>query len=438
LILYYNPASYLSYPSTGTTINNLVSNSLNGVMSNITFTNPYFTFNGSNSQVTITDSTLLEPGSGDWTIEVWVNQTVSTGSQVVLGKFDPGGASQDVSYAVRVINGSARVDFGNGVSALSTTTYALTTGTWYQLTYVFNNVANNNVITYVNGVEQSTNAHSFSSVLNTSANLYLGSYNNGEYAQWFNGKIGITRIYNSALSYSQILQNYNANAEIYGLELYEPQIISDGMLLRLDASETSSYPGSGATWSDISGGGNDMSLKSTPTFVSGSVSYFDFNGTDEYAQGSGVTVPTTSYTKSVWFWVDAYVANNLVSGFDGVGGHFLYMSNTTKIVVGHHNQGVSFATYQSTATISLNTWYNVSVTFNTTSGFKIYINGQLDSSHNMTIAHLGSGTTNLGSYGNTGDNFLNGRISKVYTYNRVLSAAEILQNFNSDRVNFGL
>lgn len=436
LILYYNPASYLSYTGSGTTITDLTGNSLNGVMSNITFTKPYFNFNGSNSQVTITDNSLLEPGSGDWTIEIWVNQTVSTGSQVILGKFDPGGASRDVSYAVRIINGNARVDFGNGVSAMSTTNYALTSDSWYQLTYVFNNVANNNVITYVNGIQESTNTHSFSSILNTTSNLYLGSYNNGEYAQWFNGKIGITRIYNSALSYSEVLQNYNANAEIYDLELYNPQTVTDGMLLRLDANDTSSYPGSGATWSDISGNGNHMSLKNTPTFVSSAISYFDFNGTDEYAQGAGLTVPATAYTKSVWFWVDAYVANNIVSGFNGVGGHFLYMGSTTKILVGHHNQGVAFATYQSTATISLNTWYNVTVTFNTSQGFKIYINGQLDSSHNMTLAHLGSGTTNLASYSNTGDNFMNGRISKVYTYNRVLTAAEVLQNFNADRSQF--
>lgn len=247
------------------------------------------------------------------------------------------------------------------------------------------------------------------------------------------GHIGNTILYNTKLTQEQIKQNYDALKHVYN-----PQIITDGLLLRLDANNSSSYSGSGATWSDISGGGNNMTLRNSPTFVSGSISYFDFNGTTQYAQGTGLTVPSTAYTKSVWFWVDAYVANNIVSGYNGIGGHFLFMGNTTKILVGHHNQGVVFGTYQSTATISLNTWYNVTVTFNTSQGFRIYINGQLDSSHNMTLAHLGSGTTNLASYGNTGDNFLNGRISKVYTYNRVLTAAEVLQNFNADRTEFGI
>jgi hypothetical protein len=437
LIKYFNPANLISYPGSGSTINDLSGNSLNGTLSNVTYNKDYFTFNGSSSQITINDNSLLEPGTGDWTIEVWINQTVSTGSQVVLGKFDPGGLSADVSYAVRIANGNVRLEFGNGTTSLSTTNYALTTGNWYQLIYVLNNVANNNVVTYVNGVEQSTNTHSFASILNTSANLYLGSYNNGEYAQWFNGKIGITRIYNTALSYSEVLQNFNTNAETYGLEPYNPQVVSDGLLLKLDANETSSYPGSGATWSDISGNGNNMILKNSPTYVSGAISYFDFNGTNQYAQGTGVTVPTTAYTKSVWFWIDAYVVNNIVSGFDGTGGHFMYMGNTSKILVGHHQQP-NFSAYQSTATISLNTWYNVTITFNTSQGFKIYINGQLDSSHNFTLAHLGSGTTNLASYGDTGDNFMNGRISKVYTYNRPLTAAEVLQNFNADRGIFGI
>ena len=217
LRLYFNPDNLTSYPGSGTAVNDLSGNSLNGTMSNVTFNYPSFTYNGTNSQVSISDNSLLEPGSGDWTIEVWVNQTVSTGGQVILGKFDPGGGAQDVSYAVRVLNGSVRADFGNGSTAINTSSYALNSGSWYQLTYVFNNVANNNIITYVNGVEQSTTTHSFSSILNTTANLYLGSYNNGEYSQYFNGKIGITRIYESALGSSDVLTNFNANRERYGL-----------------------------------------------------------------------------------------------------------------------------------------------------------------------------------------------------------------------------
>jgi hypothetical protein len=89
--------------------------------------------------------------------------------------------------------------------------------TWTQLVYVFNNVANNNIITYVNGVQQATTTHSFASILNTTNNLYLGSYNGGEYSQWLDGRIGVTRLYNAALTSAQVLQNFNADRETYGL-----------------------------------------------------------------------------------------------------------------------------------------------------------------------------------------------------------------------------
>ena len=217
LVLWYDPSFATSYPGTGLTITNLANTSLPGTMSNITYTSPYFAYNGSTSQVSVPDNALLEPGSGDWTMEVWVNQTNSTGSQVILGKFDNGGGAQDVCYAIRVSNGNVRADFGNGTTAMNTANYALSTGTWTQLVYVFNNVANNNVITYVNGVQQATTTHSFASILNTANNLYLGSYNNGEYAQYFNGRIGVTRLYNAALTSSQVLQNFNADRGTYGI-----------------------------------------------------------------------------------------------------------------------------------------------------------------------------------------------------------------------------
>jgi hypothetical protein len=217
LVAYYNPDLTSSYPGTGTTLFDISGNGLNGTMSNITYTDPYFAYNGTSSQVNILDNALLEPGAGDWTMEVWVNQTVNTGSQVILGKFDPGGGANDVSYAIRVSSGAVRADFGNGTTAMNTSNYTLTTGTWVQLVYVFTNVASNNIITYVNGAQQATTTHSFTSLLNTPSNLYLGSYNGGEYSQYYNGRIGITRLYNAALTASQVLQNYNANRSTYGI-----------------------------------------------------------------------------------------------------------------------------------------------------------------------------------------------------------------------------
>lgn len=218
LVLWYDPGFKTSYPGTGTAITNLASTSLAGAMANLSYTYPYFTYNGSTSQVTITDNTLLEPGSGNWTMEAWINQTGNSGSQVVLGKFDPGGLSADVSYSIRTSGSSIYAQIGDGTGTyINSTTYSLPLNTWKQVVYVFKTGATKTLEAYVNGVSIGSVNHTLSSILNTSANLYLGSYNGGEYSQYFNGKIGVTRLYNAALTSTQVLQNYNSDKSKYGL-----------------------------------------------------------------------------------------------------------------------------------------------------------------------------------------------------------------------------
>ena len=221
LVIYYDPSNSSSYLGTGTTINSLAPTNLTGAMSNITYTNPYFSYNGTSSQISVADNALLEPGSGSFTMEVWVNQNVS-GNDVVLGKFNPGGAAQNVGYSIRTTGTSYYAQLASGSGSGSTlfinsTTYVGTLNTWYQLIYVFTNGATKTLQTFVNGSSIGTVNHSLASILNTTTNLYIGSYNNGEFPQWFDGRIGITRLYNSALTASQVLQNFNTNRAIYGI-----------------------------------------------------------------------------------------------------------------------------------------------------------------------------------------------------------------------------
>ena len=221
LVLYYDPSNPSSYSGTGTTINDLSINGLNGSMSGITFTSPYFTYNGTSSQVRVADNSLLEPGSGDWTMEVWVNQTTS-GNDVVLGKFDNGGLSTDVSYSIRTTGTAYYAQIGSGSGSgsslfVDSTRYTGTTNTWYQIVYVFKNVGTKTLETYVNGSSIGSVVHNLASILNSTNPLYIGSYNGGEFPQWFDGRIGITRLYNDALTSSEVLQNFNADKSKYGL-----------------------------------------------------------------------------------------------------------------------------------------------------------------------------------------------------------------------------
>jgi hypothetical protein len=221
LILYYDPSNPSSYSGSGTVINDLSGNGLNGSMSGITFTSPYFTYNGTSSQVRVTDNALLEPGSGSWTMEAWVYQNVS-GNDVVLGKFDNGGLSQDVSYSIRTLGTVYYAQYGSGSGTGPTlfadsSRYTGNTNTWYQIVYVFTNGGTKTIETFVNGTSIGSVSHSLASILNSTNPLYIGSYNGGEFTQWFDGRIGITRLYNTSLTSSQVLQNFNADKTKYGL-----------------------------------------------------------------------------------------------------------------------------------------------------------------------------------------------------------------------------
>ena len=216
---------------------------------------------------------------------------------------------------------------------------------------------------------------------------------------------------------------------------YTQPLVTSGLVLRLNASDPASYSGSGSTWTDLAGAQQNVTLYNSPTYTSGTPSYFTFNGTTQYGLGSGSVLPTTSYTKSFWFYLNAYQDNNIVSG----DGHFIFMGDTPsvdkKIYSGHSNWG-NYKAYPSAATINLNTWYYAALTFNTTDGMKLYINGVLDSSYTANKgAHPGTGTINVATF--NGGNLMNGRISKVYCYNTSLTGPEVLQNFNADKSEFG-
>ena len=222
LVAYYNPDLTSSYPGTGTTLFDISGNGLNGTMSNLTFTDPYLTYNGTSSSTSIADNALLEPGTGDFTLEAWVYYSAVTGStRTVVSKTDNAGLASSWSYGFRTqpngAIGEVYLEVGNGTTSVTTPRYNVSAGQWYQIVGVWTNVASNSIELYVNGVSQGSNSHSFTSVKNSSNPLYLGNYNGGEYSQWFNGRMGIVRYYNAALTASQVLQNFNANRSTYGI-----------------------------------------------------------------------------------------------------------------------------------------------------------------------------------------------------------------------------
>jgi hypothetical protein len=227
-----------TYSGSGDIIN-AVSSVNNGIMEDIVkpefdSTNKNFIFNGSGigtgattkRQIKINDSPNIEPGSGSFTLEVWFKYSGSNGgSQVIVGKFDDGGLSVDVSYSIRIhgpgsvespnVNANkvfAQFGSGSGTGAslfANSSNIPLNTVDWYHLVYVFTNTAQNKKIeTFVNGVRVDIVDHFLTSIRNHNNPLYIGSYNNNESAQHFNGLLREFRYYNAALTSDQVAKIY--------------------------------------------------------------------------------------------------------------------------------------------------------------------------------------------------------------------------------------
>lgn len=212
LVFYYDPSNSSSYSGSGTTVNSLATTNLTGTLSNITYTNPYFTYNGTSATMSVADNALLEPGTGDFTLETWVYYSTITGSsRCIMSKTD-GGNAADWSYGLRTqSSGSTYMEVGNGSTSITSPTYTVSTGQWYQVVGVWTNIASNSIALYVNGVSVGSSSHSFTSVKNSTHALSFGSFDGGAtFGQWFNGRMGVARMYNSALTSAQILQNYQA------------------------------------------------------------------------------------------------------------------------------------------------------------------------------------------------------------------------------------
>ena len=89
--------------------------------------------------------------------------------------------------------------------------------------------------------------------------------------------------------------------------------------------------------------------------------------------------------------------------------------------------------------MSANTWYNIAWVFNYSTKLKqIYVNGVFDTSGG-TVGYGGTGTnTEIGRYPWAPSYLMSGNIAVVSLYNKVLSASEVLQNYNAMKPRFSL
>lgn len=233
---------------------------------------------------------------------------------------------------------------------------------------------------------------------------------------------------------------------------YNTSIPNNGLIFLVDAANVKSYPGSGASWKDLSGNGNDMTLVNAPVFDGGDKSIY-FNGVDEYATTDASNInsvlDTSSYTASCWarpnvFDGERYFFSHGESyDTDKIKWGMAVNSNTFRCWFEAQDDADYYISSSGIQTLQVNTWNHFAITYDGGNNtWKMYINSVLIDSvvtaqQPSSIDHpivIGCRTNS----GNTRQNFFNGNISVAHYYNRVLSDSEISQIFYAYRSRYGV
>ena len=224
-------------------------------------------------------------------------------------------------------------------------------------------------------------------------------------------------------------------------------IVTDNLIFCLDAANTKSYTGSGTDWKDLSSQSNNGTLTNGPTYVPNSNGgYFDFDGTNDYINAN-TALPDSFFlgNSTISFWIyfntidsDSQGQAILHHGTNSSMSGFHIMQRESKV-----NIDLWGTALQTASTFSVSTWYNLTITHNnTTNACVIYINGSLDASDTLSASYTGSGNNcriagpiiESGVYHDE----LDAKIAQVLCYDKIITAAEVLQNYNAIRSRFGV
>ena len=218
---------------------------------------------------------------------------------------------------------------------------------------------------------------------------------------------------------------------------YGPSIVTDGLVFYVDAANENSYPGSGTDWADLSGSAT-ATLTNGPTYSSNNGGYIDFDGSNDYVDVTGIDVSALSaFTLEAWVYPTSSSADETVmSKFLGS------LSNSSFLLYWDVGGALGFdwVAVNTSSTIhrigttpangTVNAWNHVAATFSG-SQIELYVNGSSvgTASFSGTLRNISG--IRIGADESSGLRPLSGNIAAAKVYNKVLSSAEVTQNYNA-------
>jgi hypothetical protein len=234
---------------------------------------------------------------------------------------------------------------------------------------------------------------------------------------------------------------------------YGPRTITNGLVLALDAADKNSYKGSGTTWTDLSGNGYNGTLTNSPTFSNSNGGSIIFDGTNDYTSTSLDLSWNNTNSVSISMWIKT---GNLSQskGFLGTGnfewqfrqGQYAGANSDLVFVYWDNSGGHTNGSIPSMSGFFDDTnWKHLTMTWNNSNstilfyknGTQIFSQVYGNPSANRVSSELMQIGGNVYSWDGVGA-YWNGSFSNIQTYNRTLSATEVLQNYNATKTRFGL
>jgi hypothetical protein len=429
LAFHIDPANPRSYAGVGTVIYDLSGNGKTSYFTNGAFYQNYqkgvVVVDGNNDYISTPLFNLTSP----ITVSAWVKNVVdegivfsASGSGVVYGN------SEYIFYFL----GKTLVVQGDPGGGKTFQFPQLNLNQWSHL--LLTRDASNNTSVYLNGIGSTSSSQSYSNTLQMNQ---IGRYSAFTNVYNVKGSIGEIKIYNRALSASEVLQNYNASKKRY---LPEENIIKNGLVLNIDSANYLSYVGTLNTAYDLSGFGNTATLVNGTGFTGTNGGAFLFDGTNDYiSMGTASSVKPTQLSFACFFKINAITSVNVIAGKQGVGnGAASYAVVVQNGQLHFRISNSSGAEYNASTAFSNTSTYNYAVGTYDGSNLRLYLNGASvgSSSVAITIAYSDSYPLLMGYYANSIATNMN--VGSLKLYNRALSATEVMQNFNAMRERYNI
>lgn len=216
---------------------------------------------------------------------------------------------------------------------------------------------------------------------------------------------------------------------------YNTNIVRSGLVLHLDAANIKSYPGSGTTWTDVSGNGNNGTLINSPTYNSANKGSIVLDGINDYIDiGANALLAfgTGNFTIQLAFNLNSIVTNQYLFDF-GANNLALQYYNNSGYVIRYLTQLTSIK--DTSYTLTTGVAYDLTVARNGTTGY-LYLNGnQLNTWTDSD--NYSANSPEIGRYGGSSA-YLNAKVYSFKVYNRALTTTEIQKNFEATRGRYGI